>query len=218
MRPDLPPLPANMAHLPVDDRGYPVPRFVYWQNGKPEFRVAGPQVRELAWILGECWVCGKSLGYPKRQTFVIGPMCVVNRTTAEPGCHKECAIYSAMACPFLTKPQMDRRENGLPEETQDADGLMIRRNPGVTCLWTSETAYLFDDGMGGWLINIGEPAETPLWYCQGRKATAEEVSESVRTGLPILQEMAMKEGPAAGTELDRMARKALQYMPEGAQV
>jgi hypothetical protein len=228
LRTDLPDLPANMRHLPVDeDRGYPVPWFVYWENGKPEFRVPKPNAREMAWGLGKCWVCGNTLPTtvpgdwrnlkPSKwsQTFVIGPMCVVNRTTADPGCHKECAIYSATACPFLTKPQMVRRDNDLPEETTDTAGCMIRRNPGVICLWTSETSYQFEDGMGGWLIRIGEPSEKTLWYCQGREANAAEISESIRTGLPILQGMASQEGLEASAELDRMAKESLRYMPEG---
>lgn len=31
-------LPARMRDLPIDDRGYPVPWFVAWVDGKPEFR------------------------------------------------------------------------------------------------------------------------------------------------------------------------------------
>ena len=38
----LPPMPSRIAALPVDERGYPVPWFVAWIDGKPEFRCADP--------------------------------------------------------------------------------------------------------------------------------------------------------------------------------
>src|SRR4051794_7295681 len=82
-----------------------------------------------------CWVCGEPLGAFK--TFVIGPMCAINRTSAEPPSHRECAEFSARTCPFLTKPRMRRNEKALPEE-RTCLGFMIERNPGVTLLWITK--------------------------------------------------------------------------------
>jgi hypothetical protein len=31
-------MPARFARLPADERGYPVPKFVEWIDGKPDFR------------------------------------------------------------------------------------------------------------------------------------------------------------------------------------
>jgi hypothetical protein len=66
-----------------------VPWFVAWFDGKPEFRA----MDGLKWIRAVrehlCWVCGGRLGV--WQTFVLGPMCGINRTTVEPPCHLECA-------------------------------------------------------------------------------------------------------------------------------
>ena len=39
---DLPPLPRRFLGLPIDDRGYPVPWFVHWVDGKPDFRLVRP--------------------------------------------------------------------------------------------------------------------------------------------------------------------------------
>jgi hypothetical protein len=41
LRKDLPDgMPESVGRLPVDHRGYPVPWFVAWIDGKPEFRCA----------------------------------------------------------------------------------------------------------------------------------------------------------------------------------
>src|SRR5262245_54991717 len=113
LRPDLPPLPSRIAGLPIDpERGYPVPWFVAWHDGKPEFRTADGRKFRQAIRDRLCWVCGQPLG--RHLVFVIGPMCTVNRVTVEPPCHLDCAEFSVRACPFLSKPQMTRRENDLP--------------------------------------------------------------------------------------------------------
>src|SRR5262245_13722710 len=103
LRPDLPPLPDYMKSLKLDHRGYPVPWFVDWINGKPDFRVVRPDGPGIAHRKHLCWVCGKSR-HTRLAAFVIGPMCAVNRISAEPPSHLECATFAATACPFLTHP------------------------------------------------------------------------------------------------------------------
>ena len=201
LRPELEPLPARMRDLPVDDRGYVVPWFVDWIDGKPEFRA----MDRIKWIRAIrehlCWVCGGRLGV--WQVFVLGPMCGINRTTSEPPCHLECAQWSARNCPFLARPHAVRRVAGM-EETACPAGIMIKRNPGVTLLWKTKTFEIFDDGQGAPLIRIG-PQEGIEWYAEGRPATREEVAYSVDTGLPYLEELAQAECPKAVAELRQMA-------------
>jgi hypothetical protein len=103
IRPELEALPSRMKTLPVDERGYPVPWFVDWVDGKPEFRAMDGNKWESAVRYRLCWVCGGTLGVNK--SFVAGPMCGINRTSAEPPCHLECATWSARNCPFLKNPQ-----------------------------------------------------------------------------------------------------------------
>lgn len=187
---DLVNAPARIKSLklcPV--RAIPVPWFVAWIDGVPEFRVAEPEKRMLALRDRLCWVCGEKMG--KRITFLIGPMCGINHTTAEPGCHKDCATWSAQNCPFLSKPQMVRRENDMPESVSPG-GHMIARNPGVMLLWTTLGFRLFGDGRGGLLVEVGPPLEVGFWRL-GRAATRAEIEESVRTGLPALEAMAAQE-------------------------
>lgn len=194
------PMPAAIARLPVH-RGYPVPWFVAWVGDEPEFRAAAAEKFGLACREKRCWVCGTSLFQEK--TFVIGPMCAVNRTSAEPPCHHECAVYSAMACPFLSRPQMERREEGLPVGTVDPAGHAIRRNPGVTVLWRSAGFHRFMDGAGGTLFHIGEPLGLDV-FSQGRRATRKEITASMESGLPALKKLAKQEGKKALRELRRM--------------
>jgi hypothetical protein len=183
LRPDLEELPLRMQSLPVDRRGYPVPWFVAWVNGEPEFRAADPEKHAKALRESRCWVCGDRLG--RHLAFVIGPMCGISRTTSEPACHLECARWSARNCPFLSKPQMTRRKDDFTETFTPAAGYMIERNPGVMLVWATVEYRLFPDDDGRPLISVGAP-EFVEFYALGRKATRAEVEASVETGFPAL--------------------------------
>lgn len=180
MRPELPPLPPKMANVPIDERGYPVPWFVELIDGKPDHRIMSTLKLRLAVTEGRCWMCGEPLGVFK--SFVIGPMCIITRCSAEPPSHLECARYACAACPFLTRPHAHRRQAGLPEHMEMA-GNGILRNPGVTCLWTTRRHQAYragrgqTQGHGGVLFEIGAPSSTE-WYAEGRQATRAEVDAS----------------------------------------
>jgi hypothetical protein len=181
LHPGIEPPPPRMAGLPLH-RGYPVPWFVTFMDGVPEFRCMDGRKWVQAVREKLCWVCGWPLG--TRLAFVAGPMCGLNRTSAEPPCHLECARYSARNCPFLSKPQMVRRENDMPEEGV-LSPYAIMRNPGVTLVWITRSYSLFGDGHGNHLIEMGEPDATE-WYALGKPATRAQVEESVRSGLPAV--------------------------------
>lgn len=200
LRDGMPPLPKRMRSLPVDDRGYPVPWFVAWLDGKPEFRAMDGRKWQAAVEKHLCWVCGQPLG--SRFTFVVGPMCGVNRISAEPPSHRDCAEFSARACPFLTMPKMVRRAAGLPEEVHNPGGIMIRRNPGVGLLWHTRD-YKIVTAPNGALIRMGEPFEV-AWWAEGRVASRAEVEEAIATGLPLLLEACDQEK----TPEDREAARA----------
>src|SRR5436190_5515495 len=143
---DIATLPERMRDLPVDGRGYPVPWFVDWLNGKPEFRAMDPAKWVRAIKEKCCWVCGKRLGV--NLAFTIGPMCGVNRTTSEPPSHLECARWSARNCPFLNNPRMVRRQDELVNDEQAREnvaGCPIMRNPGVVLLWITRQYEIFPD-------------------------------------------------------------------------
>lgn len=207
------PMPDRIKSLPFDERrGFIVPWFVAWPEGQgvgePEFRAMDPAKFKRAVQSQLCWVCGKSLG--RYVAFTIGPMCAVNRISAEPPSHKECSIYSACACPFLSRPHARRRP--LEEGVGESAGIMLGRNPGVTLVWVTKGPRRPFRASNGYLFKIGEPEET-IWFCRGRAATREEVLESIDTGYPALLKLAEEEGPAAVRELEGMRDKALELVP-----
>jgi hypothetical protein len=205
-RPDLPPRPERMARLPLDERGFPIPWFVSIdkETGKPDFRVIRPNGIGIAYKSKTCWLCGEFLG--RYQAYVIGPRCGVNRGSSEPPCHRECAEYATKACPFLTRPLFQRNERGLPEERIVA-GEPIKRNPGCALIWVQKTPPKPFRAGEGYLFQLDEPSEIAFW-AHGRKATLEEVRESVRTGLPFLEQTATeRDGPEGVAVLKRMVAR-----------
>jgi hypothetical protein len=225
LRKDLPEIPDRIKRLPVD-RGYPVPWFVTWldENGErvprgqgtPEFRVMDEEALKDAIQFKLCWVCGQKLG--AFRAFTIGPMCTVNLSTAEPPSHLECAVFSAKACPFLSKPNSRRRENDLPAEALNPVGVSIPRNPEVTCIWVTKGFSIrrvprIRDGeiTGiGIMFGLGAPEETK-WFHSGREATREEVIKAIKSGEPALREYA--DGPIAHKSLDTLIKNAMERIP-----
>lgn len=205
---ELPEMPESIAKLPRDSRGYPVPWFVQWIDGQPEFRVMNHHKWVMAAKQRLCWVCGEKLP-PGKDVFVIGPMCAVNRVTSEPPCHIECARFSAQACPFLSMPKAKRREANMPEGGSVA-GVGIMRNPGVTCLWICNGWKVFDAG-NGQLFKLPSPRAVE-WWSEGTSATKEQIMESINSGLPILEDAAKIDGSAAERALKLAVAKAMRFV------
>lgn len=198
LRPELDPLPERIAKLPVD-RGYPVPWFVAWIDGKPEFRAMDEQKWVRAVKERRCWICGEPLG--RYLAFPIGPMCGLNRTTSEPPSHLDCAKWSVRNCPFLSQKENKYREDDFTREMdKNVAGFGIKRQPGAVLIWITKDYRVFRDHVGKPLIQIGAPVDLS-WWSHGRPATRAEVAHSVDTGMPYLMELAEMQGPEAVQEL-----------------
>ena len=192
LRSSLPPLPERMRSLPVDSRGFPVPFFVSWIKGKPEFRALRRETLLDAIDRRVCWICGQPLG--RTVAFAIGPMCTVNQISAEPPQHRDCAIFAATACPFMTNPQARRRESGMPEgagKPEDHPGIMLSRNPGATAVWITREFRVIN--IRGPLHRLGPPLEV-LWFTEGRAASRQEVEAALERGFPTLRDLAALKG------------------------
>ena len=202
-------IPSRMASLPRDKHGRVVPWFVAFVDGQPDFRVIREDGINIALREGVCWLCGKPLG--RFVAFVIGPMCAVNRVTAEPGSHADCALYAAKACPFLSNPRMQRREI---EGWRPPAGVAIKRNPGVALVWITRFYSLVPDGLGSHLIRLGEPASVH-WFAEGRAATRAEVLSSIDSGLPLLLEACGQDTDPEESrgDVEREYRRALALVP-----
>jgi hypothetical protein len=215
LRTGLPRLPDRWRWLPIEERGYPVPYFVAYVDGRPDFRVMDAAKFARCINLNLCWLCGDKLG--RYRTFVIGPMCALNRTTAEPPCHTDCAEYAARTCPFLTLPKAARREANLPVGGMKPAGEMLLRNPGVTLLWTCQGYRAISapapEGGTGVLFRLLEDPVHVDWYAEGRAATRAEVLESIESGIPILMAAAEREGATSLAALRRSVLRALRHVP-----
>lgn len=218
LRHDIAEPPKFMQELPIDKRGYPVPWFVDYIDGEPEFRAMNRRKFRIAINDRRCWVCGNKLF--GEEVFAIGPMCAVNRISSEPPSHRECAQYSARNCPFLTKPHMVRREDEkFNAGKKPSPGIMVERNPGVTLLWYTRRHEIISTpgkpGVAnpGILFRLGKPFLTE-WYAHGRPATRAEVLESIESALPILRETsAQHDGPAALPLLELQITQAMRLLP-----
>lgn len=206
------PMPDRIRWLPVSPEGYPVPWFVATIDGVPDFRVIERGRISLAVKHKRCWVCGQPLG--RTVAFTLGPMCAINRTISEPPAHRNCSIYAALACPFLANPRMRRREANMPDGTQAAAGLGVKRNPGAVAVWLTRGYRPFNAG-DGVLFTFDSPSEV-LWYAEGRRATRAEVEASISSGLPLLEAEAAREGPKAMAALRQATEYAMRYLPEAA--
>lgn len=201
-------IPERMNTLPLSDEGYPVPWFVPYVNGKPDFRCMDGEKMKIAIRHRKCWMCGQALG--KHMTFAIGPMCMVNRNISEPPSHLTCVEYGVRACPFLTQPKMRRNEKDLPKGGTVA-GISIADNPGLTVLWTTLSCRPWRPPGGGILFELGEP-EHIEYYTEGRIATREEVLSVLEERIPKLMNEAVKEGPESIAELNRRYDRAVKLV------
>jgi hypothetical protein len=204
-----------MKCLPIDERGFPVPWFVAFIDGKPDFRIIRPGGITRALNGQTCWLCGQPLG--AYRAFVIGPMCTVNRVTSEPPSHLECAHFAVQACPFMLNPSMRRSQREKPPETIGPVGIHLDRNPGAMCIWITKVGRFRPEQVGhGVLISLhGEPVRVE-WWARGRLATRAEVELSISGGLPELKRMAAMDGPDAERELALLYMAAMHRLPVAA--
>lgn len=216
LRPGIAPPPPHMANRPIH-RGYPVPYFVAWVDGVPDFRVVDAHKFEMCRKFEFCWLCGKPLG--GHRVFVIGPMCVVNRTTSEPPSHMVCATYAAENCPHIVHPEAKRRAANLPEGHHEPGGHMVRQNPGLVALWESKTYSYYRPKGGGILVDIGKPVSVS-WWTEGRQASRDEAVKGFTASVERLKLLTADmyadnpgERDKAFLELGRQTGEALKYLP-----
>ena len=103
-------IPKELSHLKVDPRGYPIPFFVSYVDGKPEFRFLNTD--RVLMIIDKklCHICGKKL--PKDYCyFIAGPLGLKNGISSDAGMHRVCAEFSLKACPHLFFQNADYRVN-----------------------------------------------------------------------------------------------------------
>jgi hypothetical protein len=197
-------MPARIAALPRDDKGRPVPFFVLWKDGVPDFRVTDPRKIAACTVDRLCWICGEKLG--RFLAFVIGPMSSVYRLSAEPPSHFDCATYAVQVCPFLTHPNLQRRSSDIhtADEVVALPGNFLAPNPGVTLVWVTRDYQVHQ---GALPFKLGEPVKG-IWYTEGRLATRSEVEASFNRSLSELAGTGVKL-----KQLEHSIKKAKEIWP-----
>jgi hypothetical protein len=209
------PKPARIATLRHDHRGYPVPFFVQWIDGKPEFPLFDPVKWKRCVDRKLCWICGHPLG--RNLAFAVGPMCTINRVSSEPPQHRECAEYALRVCPFLINPAMRRLPTEKYGPVTPPGGVMDERNPGVMAMWVTPS-YSILRTLTGPIIAMGDPSSVD-WFTRGRIATAGEAAEAFKVGASKLLKAADAEAGEAGiVELTRLLVPARKLLPDPALV
>ena len=212
LRSDIPAPPKSLAHLPIGKRGYPVPPFVKHIDGEPDFRAVDMSYVVQAERNKLCFVCGLPRG--SESVFVCGPLSFTNRVCIEPSMHARCARYSAQACPFITKPNMQRRDTSDLADHMPPPmlALQVRDNPGCYALAFTRGHRLdiLPNGMPLW--NFGPSLYAVEWWQEGRLATRAEVREVFNYSPEEIEDFAKREN-TTGVEFAQKIDRNRQWWP-----
>lgn len=103
-------IPKELAHLKLDERGYPIPYFVRMDNGKPNFRLQDTARRDDCIDHRKCHICGKKL--PKDYCYnITGPQGLKNKVSSDAFMHRGCAEFALRACPHIYYHKAERKED-----------------------------------------------------------------------------------------------------------
>lgn len=101
-------IPKELAHLKIDEKGYPIPFFAPIIDGKPNFKFQDEKKRDLCLLRKLCPICGKKL--PKDYSYIItGPLGLQNRISSDAMMHRVCAEFSLSVCPHLYFYKSERK-------------------------------------------------------------------------------------------------------------
>lgn len=198
------PMPHNIAKLPSDERGYPIPKFVATRNGIRDFRLMDYDFRTQCIRDKICWICGEPLR--KYFSFIAGPMSCLNRTVIEPPSHIRCAHYAVRVCPFLAVPNMRRNERALPDNVA-VDGKMHPGNPGVCAMWITNKYVVWEPRPGEVLLMMGEPARIIFW-AEGRALSRAEIQQALQDGYHRMQSLVKNCSRRDQREMQSMLNRA----------
>jgi hypothetical protein len=123
MDPRATPVPAAIAALPHDPRGYPIPAITPRDpSGAPTFAITGTARTLVCAAERRCSICGRPMPpgpvwrvIAAAETEALLTAAVEGRQVAnltpspEPPGHRECMLFAAFTCPFLARPNARRQ-------------------------------------------------------------------------------------------------------------
>jgi hypothetical protein len=211
VRLNFPEMPKRISSLPVSEKGYPVPFFVSYFDGKPDFRIMDQAKMHRCVRDGLCWICGQKLG--RHKAFSSGPLLAVSKLSAEPPSHVDCAVFAAQTCPFMLLPKSKRREANKPKEARVMGGdVIMERNPGATLVWITHSYSIIDHG-DDVFFQIGEPSNV-AWYSEGKLASRSAAKDALDGSVDASIEKMMVDNPRQVANLKESALNADQYLPD----
>lgn len=192
MNPRSVPVPLRMRKLPLEARGYPIPKFAFIDSeGKPQFTINDEMKRQVHIRKDRCPICGETL--LRFRWFVGGPASGLHPQGVyiDPPMHEECAHYALQACPYLAAPSYAGRIDGklLPE--QDAklalflnDPTMLDYRPDFFVAAVSRGTIWQGEGMVKYVAPVRPLVKVEFWR-KGRQVdvTAGEVQAALDKAL-----------------------------------
>jgi hypothetical protein len=133
-------IPDFLSHLPVWN-GLPVPWTTMLIDGEPDFRsIDILRVLDCA-KKRMCGICGKEIPKGDWIAFIGGPLCVKHRQFVDPPMHKDCAYFSAKACPFLagTKREYATGESKTEKSKPDLILKIEQKRPDTMFIYLCKT-------------------------------------------------------------------------------
>lgn len=126
------PIPARMAHLPKDRRGYPVPAMVLVDDGgRPHFQINDERIRQRLIQEDRCVICGTKL--LRGRWFVGGHGSAFSQRGLyiDPPTHSECVDYALRVCPYLAAPNYGKEIGDRTMKGRTAAGVVTTVDPTV---------------------------------------------------------------------------------------
>lgn len=118
------PVPARMAKLKKDRRGYPIPAMVVVDDdGRPHFQINDERIRQKMIAEDRCPICAGKLA--RGRWFVGGPLSAFSSRGLfiDPPTHDECAHYALRVCPYLAAPNYGREIGARTLEGKTVEGI-----------------------------------------------------------------------------------------------
>ena len=126
MDPRAVPIPARMAGLRRDARGYPVLYTVLVDlKGTPQFAINDERSRQHCIADDLCPICGQKL--LRGRWFIGGPGSAFHPDGwfIDPPMHSECAHYALQVCPWLAAPKYAKRLEASRLKAEDSPGIVL---------------------------------------------------------------------------------------------
>lgn len=154
------PMPPAVAARPRDARGYPVPAITPWVAGAPRFGVTSVERTFLCAVERRCSICAlvmppgpvwRVIGGAEAEAMAVaaarGQAFRNAAPTAEAPGHRECMLYAAVVCPWLSRPTARRGTPGPAPGIEVAKGARRGSGGAVVGFRSYDFSYTPADGV-----------------------------------------------------------------------